>query len=134
MKELSGSSQGSIEGIELDDNLKKLIQSDLKKSQENTIRPEDEIEVVNNEEFPIDEDLSAEVVDFNTIEADKPSNYGIGELPPEEQTKPKEVEESKPSKKKEKEGSNKRLFIVFGSVAAILLVSLYFQGFYVILL
>lgn len=124
LKELSGSSQGSIEGIELDDNLKKLIQSDLKKSQENTIRPEDEIEVVNNEEFPIDEDLSAEVVDFNTIEADKPSNYGIGELPPEEQTKPKEVEESKPSKKKEKEGSNKRLFIVFGSVAAILLVSL----------
>lgn len=123
LSELSGSSQVSKEGIELDDDLKALIQSDLKKSQENTIRPEDEIEIVNNEEFPIDEDLSAEVVDFNTIEADKPSNYGIGELPPEEQTKPKE-EEPQPKKKKEKEGSNKKLFIIFGSVAAILLVSL----------
>jgi cell division protein FtsN len=117
-------SNNDNDGLELDDDLKNLLKKDLKKSKErkgDDFNFDDEIEVVRDEEFPIDEDMSADVMNFSDIDADKPSNYGIDKVDGEETKSEKEVFEEK---LKENKKLSKRMIYVYSGVAVTLLMAL----------
>lgn len=112
------------DGLELDDDLKNLLKKDLKKSKERKgydFNFDDEIEVVRDDEFPIDEDMSADVMNFSDIDADKPSNFGIDKI---EGEKAKSKKESFKEKLKENKKLSKRMIYVYSGVAVTLLMAL----------
>lgn len=111
--------------LELDADFKSMLESDLNKNQaydRNNEVSDDGLDSERNEEFPIDDEIMADVIDFKSIEADKPSNFGIEGLGPEE--KLKEESEDYKSKKEKKKEKNKKLIYIYGSVAGLLLISL----------
>lgn len=109
-----------------DDDFKNILENDLSKNKQNSdISNLDNFSndesFSTNESFPIDDEILADVINFDDIKADKPSNYGIDSIGEEDNTDPKSIDEIKKNKKKEK---SKKLFYIYGSVAALLLISL----------
>jgi len=109
-----------------DDDFKNILENDLSKNKQNSdISNLDNFSndesFSTNESFPIDDEILADVINFDDIKADKPSNYGIDAIGEEDNTDPKSIDEIKKNKKKEK---SKKLFYIYGSVAALLLISL----------
>ena len=125
---LEGNADNDIKekGLELDDALKGLVESELQRSSErstNDFSFDEYQEFVPKDGFPIDEDMSANVMNFNDIDADKPSNFGINKLTDEDENKKKEEvkeENIKPEKKK----SKKKMIYIYSGVAASLLITL----------
>jgi len=113
------------QGLQLDDTLKGLVESELQRGSErkaNEFSFDEYQESVPRDDFPIDEDMSASVMNFNDIDADKPSNFGIDKLTDEEENKKEEVKEE--VKKDEKKKSNKKMLYVYSSIAAVLLLTM----------
>lgn len=128
IKALEGNSANEPEGqqgIELDDALKGLVEAELQRSSGRASQEfnfDEYQESVPRDDFPIDDDLSANVMNFNEIDADKPSNYGINKLPDEEENKKEDVK--KEDKKPEKKKSSKKMIYIYSGVAATLLITL----------
>ncbi len=109
--------------IELDDDFKNLLAKDLKKSKErkgDNFNYDDDIEVVSDDEFPIDDDISVDVMNFSEIDADKPSNFGIDKI---EGEKENDIKDEKNNKKDDKKLS-KRMIYIYSGVAVTLLMAL----------
>lgn len=109
-----------------DDDFKNILENDLSKNKQNSdISNLDNFSndesFSTNESFPIDDEILADVINFDDIKADKPSNYGIDSIGEEDNTDTKSIDEIKKNKKKDK---SKKLFYIYGSVAALLLISL----------
>lgn len=122
---LEGNNPDEEQGLQLDDTLKGLVESELQRGSErkaNEFSFDEYQESVPRDDFPIDEDMSASVMNFNDIDADKPSNFGIDKLTDEEEKKKEEVKEE--VKKDDKKKSNKKMLYVYSSIAAVLLLTM----------
>ena len=115
--------QTNQDNIDLGDDLKSVLKNDLKKSQikkGNDFNFDDEIEVVSDEGFPIDDELNADVVNFNDLELDKPSNYGIDKLEDEKESESIKDE----NERKEDNRLSKKMIYIYSGVAVLLLATL----------
>ncbi|MFP4543198.1 MAG: SPOR domain-containing protein [Candidatus Kapaibacterium sp.] len=148
--------KGDEETIELDDDLKNLLQDEINRGKKRvSIKTEEESEEKSDlprEDFtPVDDMEDARMYDLSDIEADKPSNYGKQAYLPEEEKKkagsksgfvlagtPKgpaysvENSESRKKEKKETEEKKKPLWVPIALVAAgiVLLALLGIGGYY----